>query len=263
VSTNGLTCTTPAINGLTTTQKVHSFGITACSELFGVSGYLHPNLAQFTFTQPPIVTGVIPSRGIISGNTLVTIIGTNFLHHKNDPTTLCRFGSVGDVEGKFISDTMIECLTPAGVVGTADLMREVQEVVVASLTTEIEVQKISIVGTKLNQEVQRLHVRAIGEDSGTGKVAQTIRVMPRAGMSLGGTFRLELNGKFTSWFSIDASAEDVKEGIETFLLDEVRVTKKVDPIDYDVSGDSRVFDIELISVPGGLSPISSLIWFHH
>ncbi len=65
----------------------------------------------------PTVTGIIPTSGATSGGTLVTITGTNFT---SDATV--KIGGVAAANVSVPSGTTINCLTPTGTAGQADVV---------------------------------------------------------------------------------------------------------------------------------------------
>lgn len=75
----------------------------------------------FNYTDGPIVSGVHPSRGSLAGGLKVDVYGQNFA---NGIKLACKFGDVGVVAATFVSDTQIECETPA----TTELTSEELEV---------------------------------------------------------------------------------------------------------------------------------------
>ncbi|GMH75263.1 hypothetical protein TL16_g06701 [Triparma laevis f. inornata] len=266
VNTKSVECTSPA---LASEVGVVPIGLGTCASHVGhthtdsdsadFSGYLHPNLAQITLTASPSVTSVFPARGIKTGLTLVTVSGEDFIDNKADSSIFCRFGSVGQTVGKYISPQAVECETPTtGSVTIAEL-REVQEIAVVGSSKVKEVQKISFTGTPINEEVQRLKFFAWGDDAGSGAVAQKVRVLGKASSSLSGQFRLAIGGVNTAWLSIYATGAEVEAEVERVLFDDVSLAKLTPLVDYTLSDgdDSFAYDITLLSVPGGLSSIGA------
>ena len=246
-SSKSISCTTPPSSESESYNTV-PFGIGICTS-YGLSGYLHSNLAQFSFTSVPFVSSISPHRGLSFGSTVVTVQGGNF-HHQKD--IMCKFGAAGAVVGKFISDESVECVTPAVIGG---VRREVQELTVSSRQSQVEVQKIEIVPKEpLNNEVARVEVYAWGEDAGNGIVAQTIRVMLLTEIALGGTWRLEYGGVQTDYFEYDVSPEALKTEIERVLFKSVRVSQVILPSGSasTISDSYSGYDIEMLSAPGGI-----------
>ena len=66
--------------------------------------------ATFIFTIQPHVDVVSPASGWLTGGTEITIVGTGFV---DSGALACRFGSDMMTRGFFLSDTMINCTTPA------------------------------------------------------------------------------------------------------------------------------------------------------
>lgn len=64
----------------------------------------------FDYTYGPIVSGLHPSRGSLAGGLKVNVSGHNFA---NSSKLACMFGDVGVVAATFVSDTQIQCETPA------------------------------------------------------------------------------------------------------------------------------------------------------
>ena len=72
---------------------------------------------QFTYVAPPVVTGVSPSSGSVSGGTTVTITGTGFT-----TVTAVSFGMYGAYTFTVVSDTCIMVTSPtAFYTGTVDI----------------------------------------------------------------------------------------------------------------------------------------------
>ena len=68
---------------------------------------------SFEYTSVPFVTGLNPKHGITTGNTRVTVTGTNFRAGKMK----CRFGGSEATKVTILSNTTIECVTPSNVQG--------------------------------------------------------------------------------------------------------------------------------------------------
>ena len=74
-------------------------------------------IAAFTHVTPPTFTSVLPTSGGIAGGTAITITGTNFLA---SPTV--TIGGVVATSVVWVSATSITALTPAGTVGSKNLV---------------------------------------------------------------------------------------------------------------------------------------------
>lgn len=64
----------------------------------------------FTYTDAPMIEGLHPSRGSITGGMKVRIHGQNFV---NSTHLACMFGEAGIVTATFVSDAEVDCEVPA------------------------------------------------------------------------------------------------------------------------------------------------------
>ena len=71
----------------------------------------------FSYVPIAIVHSVQPSRGPLSGMTVATLSGSNFL---NTTDLMCRFGDA-TVSALFVSSTVLTCETPTHVEGAVDV----------------------------------------------------------------------------------------------------------------------------------------------
>jgi hypothetical protein len=76
-----------------------------------------PTADDFTYTAPPTITSVSPNTGPKAGGTHVTITGTGFTG-----ATKVAFGGVAATSFTVVSATQITAVTPAGVVGTRNVV---------------------------------------------------------------------------------------------------------------------------------------------
>lgn len=196
---------------------------------------------QFQYRPEPIMHAISPVRGLASGGTVLTITGENFVDSGSD--LLCRFhGSDyndSTVVGRYISDTEVACVAPAGpaspevqrvrVTGTA-AGSEVQVVEAYALPAAHEVQSITTQGWGWQHEVQQLDVQIEMAESEMevqtlsttvthAKEVQTITLTGATNISeiqtvgvaghIGGSFYLEYGFYRTADLPFDASEEAV------------------------------------------------------
>lgn len=78
----------------------------------------------FYYYHPPFVYAIFPKIGQISGGTVVTVTGSNFV---NTGVVLCRFGSI-PTNGEYINENTLKCTSPKvekpGYVNLAIAIRE-------------------------------------------------------------------------------------------------------------------------------------------
>ena len=65
--------------------------------------------ALFEFLAAPDLQGVQPAFGPVSGGTVVSVRGANFVH---TPTLACRFGATAIVPASFVSASEVACVAP-------------------------------------------------------------------------------------------------------------------------------------------------------
>jgi hypothetical protein len=70
----------------------------------------------FTYIIPPTITSITPNAGSVSGNTLITIRGTNFA------VSSVTFGGANATNISVVSSTEITCRTPVGTVGPVNVV---------------------------------------------------------------------------------------------------------------------------------------------
>ena len=253
---------------------------------------------QFQYRAEPAVHAVAPVRGLASGGTVLTVTGENFVDAGSD--LLCRFhgSDYNDttVVGRFLSDTQVACVAPAGpaspevqrvrVTGTT-AGSEVQVVEAYALPAAHEVQSVTTQGWGWQHEIQQLdvqievdetemevqtlstmltHAREVQTITLTG--ATNVSEVQTLGLSADatGTFFLEYGFYRTRELNHNASAEAVATalaGVEA-LGDEFQVSRSGDgttePYRWRITFVSDVGDVsQLVVNATGLSSPSGLV----
>jgi len=78
---------------------------------------------QFTYTAPPVVTGISPSSGPTTGGTVITITGSHFTG-----ADFVDIGSPGATSFTVVSDTKVIATTEAHTAGTVDVIVAVNQI---------------------------------------------------------------------------------------------------------------------------------------
>ena len=106
----GVECVSPGFKGADKVE-VEVDGVT------GVTGRL-----DFEYYFAPVVSRLAPSRGALSGGTMVTLHGSGFCTEG----VRCRFGNsiAGEGKGRYLSSSMVTCMAP-GVTEAGSVMVEV------------------------------------------------------------------------------------------------------------------------------------------
>ena len=73
------------------------------------------NGVLFNYQDDKSVTQLVPTTGPVTGSTVVTVIGSNFV---NTPGLYCRFGTLAAVQGLWQTASVMTCLSPSSVPGT-------------------------------------------------------------------------------------------------------------------------------------------------
>ena len=97
VNSTTITCITPAVD------NAGAVGIIVTN-----GGGPSDTFSSFTYITPPNITGISPSSGVNTGETSVTITGTNFTG-----ATSVTFGGVVATSLSIVDSTTITCITPA------------------------------------------------------------------------------------------------------------------------------------------------------
>lgn len=104
VSSNEVECESPVVTE-STSKEVE---VTVNGIDFTSNGNL------FTYTEAPFVLSATPDSGSASGGSVVLVEGMNFV---DSDELVCQFGHVS-VSGQWISSTLVQCVSPAGVANT-------------------------------------------------------------------------------------------------------------------------------------------------
>eukprot|EP00814_Leptocylindrus_danicus_P016055 CAMPEP_0116049566 /NCGR_PEP_ID=MMETSP0321-20121206/30235_1 /TAXON_ID=163516 /ORGANISM="Leptocylindrus danicus var. danicus, Strain B650" /LENGTH=663 /DNA_ID=CAMNT_0003532005 /DNA_START=372 /DNA_END=2360 /DNA_ORIENTATION=+ len=99
ISAKEVTCTTPPLNG---TGRVKIEATINSGHDFNSENI------YFEVVDNLLVTSILPMSGPVSGGTVILVKGENFLPNS---MLLCKFGEA-EVEGRLISDTQVECISP-------------------------------------------------------------------------------------------------------------------------------------------------------
>lgn len=76
--------------------------------------------SSYHYLDDPTISGVSPNGGPVAGGTTIAITGTNFSDHTANPTI--TVGGVACASVVFNSATQVDCVTPAGTAGSADIV---------------------------------------------------------------------------------------------------------------------------------------------
>tara|TARA_B110000208_G_scaffold188726_1_gene248922 strand:+ start:355 stop:3567 length:3213 start_codon:yes stop_codon:yes gene_type:complete len=114
VSKNEVVCYAPGSSGSVRIGRPGSVEI----EITNNNQTYTTNAVRYTYDATALVSVLSPSSGPSSGGTRVILYGYGFRDYKS--TLGCKFGDV-NVVGHFISDTEIECVTPAMPVQTVSV----------------------------------------------------------------------------------------------------------------------------------------------
>ncbi|KAJ1484295.1 hypothetical protein T484DRAFT_1894602, partial [Baffinella frigidus] len=99
VSSSLITCVTPAVDTIgAVSLRAKSAGV----------DWVDSSGATFDFTGNAILTGVHPSRGSVSGGTIVSVVGM----HWSTADVTCRIGETSPRQGVALSSTLVLCVAP-------------------------------------------------------------------------------------------------------------------------------------------------------
>lgn len=108
-------------NHISATTAAHAAGVVdvAVTTAIGTG----TGFGMYTYTPPPpVITSVSPNNGPTTGFTPITITGSNFTGTKTSGVVLVTVGGTAATGVTVVNDTTITALTPAGVVGPADVV---------------------------------------------------------------------------------------------------------------------------------------------
>lgn len=75
---------------------------------------------SYHYLDAPTITTVSPNGGPVAGGTLISITGTNFSNHTTSPNITVGGALCNSIF--FVSSTQLDCVTPAGVAGSANVI---------------------------------------------------------------------------------------------------------------------------------------------
>jgi len=106
-------------------MPARGFGMRTIEVSMSKEGAVTDSGIQVEYVVAGTVTAVSPASGIVTGGTVVTLSGSNFVAGR----TACKFGSSMTIEAAVLSSTVALCVAPAGARGTVDVEVETSSVV--------------------------------------------------------------------------------------------------------------------------------------
>ncbi len=151
---------------------------------------------SYHYLDAPTISGVSPNGGPVAGGTTLAITGTNFSNHTGNPTITVAGVSCSSVV--FNSSTQIDCVTPAGTSGAADVV-----------VTNPSGQSVSAVGAFTYADaptVSDVTPKVIASAGGTTLTITGTGFLSGAGVKIGASDCTSVNVSSTTTITCDAPA---------------------------------------------------------